>query len=163
MTCIDDAMRLHDFVPLRSAVWCCDGAANLWTIKIELLYMLWSQYKLAAMKNSEFLCKQITCIPNFANRNSDFLTSRNRNFKKNNQNFWNQKRNWSSASDGAPRNWNEKLKFPTKFSTILPVSCIGRQAWPWWTPITATTTLLTQWLLWSSNLLGYPQVQSGLC
>jgi hypothetical protein len=59
MTCIDDAMRYHDVVPPRSAVWCCNGVANLWTIKIKSVYMLWSQYKLAAMRCSEFLRKKI--------------------------------------------------------------------------------------------------------
>jgi hypothetical protein len=36
--------------------------------------MLWSQYKLARIRCTEFLCKEITRIPNIANRNSDFLT-----------------------------------------------------------------------------------------
>ncbi len=84
MTCTDDALRQHDFLPPRSAVWCCNGSANLWTIKIELLYMLWSQCKLAMMRRSEFLCKQITGIPNFANRNSKFLTFQKLEFQKRN-------------------------------------------------------------------------------
>jgi hypothetical protein len=36
--------------------------------------MLWSQYKLATIKCTEFLHKQITTIPNIANQNTDFLT-----------------------------------------------------------------------------------------
>jgi hypothetical protein len=36
--------------------------------------MLWSQYKLARIRCTEFLGKEITGIPNIANRNSDFLT-----------------------------------------------------------------------------------------
>ncbi len=38
-----------------SAVWCCNGAACLWTIKIDLLDILWNQYKLATMRRNEFL------------------------------------------------------------------------------------------------------------
>ncbi len=76
MTRIDNAMR--------SAVWCFDGAANLWTIKIKSLYMLWSQYKLEMMRHSEFLHKQITGIPILANRNSNFLTFQTSEFQKKN-------------------------------------------------------------------------------
>jgi hypothetical protein len=36
--------------------------------------MLWSQYKLATIRRTEFLPKEITGILNIANRNSDFLT-----------------------------------------------------------------------------------------
>jgi hypothetical protein len=36
--------------------------------------MLWSQYKLATIRRTEFLRKQITRIPNIANRNSVSLT-----------------------------------------------------------------------------------------
>jgi hypothetical protein len=36
--------------------------------------MFWIQYKLATMRSSEFLCEQITGIPNFLNQNSNFLT-----------------------------------------------------------------------------------------
>ncbi len=68
--------------PPRSAVWCCDGATNLWTIKIKSSYMLWSQYKLATMRRSEFLRKQITGIPNIANQNSNFLTLQTSKFQK---------------------------------------------------------------------------------
>jgi hypothetical protein len=39
--------------------------------------------------------------------------------KKSNWNLWNQKRNWNSASDGGPRNWNQKLEFPAKVPHIL--------------------------------------------
>jgi hypothetical protein len=36
------------------------------------------------------------------------------------RNLWNQKRNWNSAYDGGPRNWNQKSEFPTKLlSRIL--------------------------------------------
>jgi hypothetical protein len=34
--------------------------------------MLWSQYKLATMRCSEFLCKQITGIPNFCKSEFQF-------------------------------------------------------------------------------------------
>ncbi len=44
--------------------------------------MLWSQYKLAMMRGSEFLCNQITGIPNFANQNFDFLTFQTSEFQK---------------------------------------------------------------------------------
>jgi hypothetical protein len=95
----------------RSAVWCCDGIANLWTIKIELLYMLWNPYKLAMMRCSEFLRQQITGILNFANQNSNYLTFQKLEFQKK---IWPWKRNQNSASDGGPRNPNQKLEFPTK-------------------------------------------------
>jgi hypothetical protein len=45
--------------------------------------MLWSQYKLATMKRSEFLRKQITGIPNFAKWNPNFLTFQTSELKKN--------------------------------------------------------------------------------
>jgi hypothetical protein len=44
--------------------------------------MLRSQYKLAAIRRTEFLGKEIIGIPNIANRNSDFLTLQTLNFKK---------------------------------------------------------------------------------
>jgi hypothetical protein len=37
--------------------------------------MLWSQYKLATIRRTEFLRKEITGIPNIANRNSEFFDS----------------------------------------------------------------------------------------
>ncbi len=45
--------------------------------------MLWSQYKLVTIIHTEFLRKQITGIPNFANRNSNFLTLQTLEFQKN--------------------------------------------------------------------------------
>ncbi len=67
------------------------------------------------MRGSEFLRKQITGIPNFANQNSDFLTFQTLEIqKKNYWNLWNQKRNRNSASNGGPRNRNQKPEFPTK-------------------------------------------------
>jgi hypothetical protein len=44
--------------------------------------MLWSQYKLATIRHTEFLRKEITGIPNIANRNSDFLILQTWNVKK---------------------------------------------------------------------------------
>jgi hypothetical protein len=44
--------------------------------------MLWSQYKLATMRHSAVLRKQITRIPNFANQNSNFLTFQTSEFQK---------------------------------------------------------------------------------
>jgi hypothetical protein len=44
--------------------------------------MRWNQYKLATMRRNEFLCQQITGIPNFANRNSSFLTFQKLEFQK---------------------------------------------------------------------------------
>jgi hypothetical protein len=44
--------------------------------------MLWSQYKLTTIIHTEFLCKQITRIPNFANCNSNFLTLQTSEFQK---------------------------------------------------------------------------------
>jgi hypothetical protein len=44
--------------------------------------MLWSQYKLATIIHTEFLRKQITGIPNFANQNSNFLTLQTSEFQK---------------------------------------------------------------------------------
>jgi hypothetical protein len=44
--------------------------------------MLWSQYKSTTIRRSEFLHKQITRIPNIANRNSNFLTLQILEFQK---------------------------------------------------------------------------------
>jgi hypothetical protein len=44
--------------------------------------MLWSQYKLATIRCTEFLRKEITGIPNIANRNFDFLTLQTLEFQK---------------------------------------------------------------------------------
>ncbi len=44
--------------------------------------MLWSQYKLAMIRRTEFLRKEITGIPNIANRSSDFLTLQTSELKK---------------------------------------------------------------------------------
>jgi hypothetical protein len=38
--------------------------------------------------------------------------------KKNDRNLLNRKWNWNSAYNGGPRNWNQKLEFPTKFQRI---------------------------------------------
>jgi hypothetical protein len=46
--------------------------------------MLWSQYKLATIRRTEFLRKEITGIPNIANWNSDFLTLQTSEFQKKN-------------------------------------------------------------------------------
>jgi hypothetical protein len=46
--------------------------------------MIWSQYKLATIRRSEFLRKEITRIPNNANRNSDFLTLQTSEYVKKN-------------------------------------------------------------------------------
>ncbi len=46
--------------------------------------MLWSQYKLATIRRTEFLRKEITRIPNIANRNSDFMTLQTSELKKKN-------------------------------------------------------------------------------
>jgi hypothetical protein len=112
MTCIDNAMR-YDVVPTRSAVWCCNGATNLWTIKIKSLYMLWSQYKLATMRRSE-----LDKLPEFRTSKSDFQfsVSPDIGISKNNSNLnlWNQKQKWNSVYDGGPRNQSQKLEFPTK-------------------------------------------------
>jgi hypothetical protein len=49
--------------------------------------------------------------------------------KKSNWNLWNQKQNQNSAYIRGPRNWNQKLEFPTKLSTLgtvlptLTVAC----------------------------------------
>ncbi len=74
--------QCHKITWCCSAVWCCNGATNLWTIKIKSLYMLWSQYKLEMIKRTEFLRKEITGIPNIANRNSNFLTLQTLEFQK---------------------------------------------------------------------------------
>jgi hypothetical protein len=44
--------------------------------------MLWSQYKSAMIRRTEFLRKEITGIPNIANQNSNFLTLQTLEFKK---------------------------------------------------------------------------------
>jgi hypothetical protein len=46
--------------------------------------MLWSQYKLATIRRTEFLHKEITGIPNIANWNSNFLTLQTSKFPKRN-------------------------------------------------------------------------------
>ena len=46
--------------------------------------MLWSQYKLAMIRRTEFLHKEITRIPNIANRNSNFPTLQTLEFQKKN-------------------------------------------------------------------------------
>jgi hypothetical protein len=80
--------------------------------------MLWSQYKLATIRGSEFLCKQITGISNIASQNPNFLTLQTSEFqKKSDRNLWNQKQNWNSAYDGGPRNRNQKSEFPNKDAT----------------------------------------------
>jgi hypothetical protein len=43
--------------------------------------MLWSQYKLGRIRRTEFLRKEITGIPNIANRNSNFLTLQTSEFQ----------------------------------------------------------------------------------
>ncbi len=54
----------------------------------------------------------------FRNQNSDFLIFQQRNSKKKfDRNLWNQKQNRNTASDGGPRNWSQKLEFPTKKAT----------------------------------------------
>jgi hypothetical protein len=78
--------------------------------------MLWSQYKLVTIIHTEFLRKQITEIPNFANRNSDFLTLQTSEFqKKSNQNLLNRKQNRNSPYKGVPEigteNWNSQPRF----------------------------------------------------
>ncbi len=96
--------------------------------------MLWSQYKLATMRCSEFLRKQITGIPNMANQNSNFLTLQTSEFqKKSGRNLRNQKQNWNSAYNGGPRNRNQKLGFPTKALCTLV-------DW-WWTVVMERITL----------------------
>ncbi len=74
--------RCHEITWCWSAVWCCNSATNLWTIKIKSLHMLWSQYKLTTIIHTEFLRKHITGIPNFAYRNSNFLTLQTSEFQK---------------------------------------------------------------------------------
>ncbi len=44
--------------------------------------MLWSQYKLATIRHTDFLHKEITRIPNIPNRNSNFLTLQTLEFQK---------------------------------------------------------------------------------
>jgi hypothetical protein len=51
----------------------------------------------------------------FLNWNFDFSIFQQQNLRKfSNRNLWNRKRNWNSASNGGPRNWNRKTEFPTK-------------------------------------------------
>jgi hypothetical protein len=44
--------------------------------------MLWSQYKLATMRRTEFLREEITRFPNIANQNLGFLTLQTSEFQK---------------------------------------------------------------------------------
>ncbi len=58
------------------------GATNLWTNKIKSLYMLWSQYKLATKRCTEFLCKKLLEFWKSQIGIPIFWLSRNWNFKK---------------------------------------------------------------------------------
>jgi hypothetical protein len=44
--------------------------------------MLWSQYKIATIRRTEFLRKEITGILNIANQNSNFLTLQTSEYQK---------------------------------------------------------------------------------
>ncbi len=128
--------QCHEITWCWSAVWYCNDATNFWTIKIESLYMLWSQYKLETIRCSEFLRKEITGFPNISNRNSNFLTLQTYELKKKNgQNLRNRSRNRNSAYDGGPRNWNQNWNSQPRL--LLPMLCIrgttiktgNEQAW----------------------------------
>ncbi len=71
--------------------------------------------------------QEIAGIPKIANRNLNFLALQKLEFqiKKFDWNLWNCKRNWNSASNGGPRNRNQKLEFPTwgTSSRVTPSSC----------------------------------------
>ncbi len=57
-------------------------ASSGYPVKIKSLYMLWSQYKLARIRRTEFLRKEITGILNIPNWNSNFLTLQTSEFQK---------------------------------------------------------------------------------
>jgi hypothetical protein len=73
--------------------------------------MLWSQYKLATIRCTEFLRKEITGIPNSKYRKSEFQFFDSPDIgisKKTDRNLWNWKRYRNSAYHGGPRNRNQK-------------------------------------------------------
>jgi hypothetical protein len=78
--------------------------------------MLWSQYKLAMMRHSEFLRKQITGIPNIANQNSYFLTLQSSEFQKiiPTKIFGVENGIGILLTMGVPEIGTKKLEFPTK-------------------------------------------------
>ncbi len=94
------------------------------------------------MRCTEFLHNKKFGIPNFRIRITSWWLFYSGIQKKSDRNLQNRKRNRISASDGGPRNQNQKSEFPTKdrgvlfFVIIVLVGCqIG-------TPLTAT---LTNW------------------
>ena len=100
--------------------------------------MLWSQYKLATIRRTEFLRKEITGIPNIANRNSNFLTLQTSEFQK-------KKRPESSES-------NTELEFclqwgSQKSEPKIGIPNQGTHNWftPWYYPVLTTrvTIMLT--------------------
>ncbi len=131
--------------------------------------MLWSQYKLATMRHSEFLRKQITRILNIINRNSNFLTLQTLEFQKkySDQNLWNQKQNWNSTYNGGPRNWNQKLEFPTKPTIVWPCPALwSKQFEPWRTllclinPRSSPSDALWSLFIWRSIHLWPTQISA---
>jgi hypothetical protein len=74
--------------------------------------MLWSQYKLAPIIHTEFLRKQITGIPNFTNRNSNFLTLQTLEFQKKTGIFGTKNGIRIPLTTGVPeigtKNWNSQ-------------------------------------------------------
>ena len=88
--------------------------------------MLWSQYKLATIRRTEFLRKQITGIPNIANWNSNFLTLQTSEFQKNNLtgSFGIENKNRIPLMMGVPeigtKNWNSGKRL---FCSVGKSSC----------------------------------------
>jgi hypothetical protein len=90
--------------------------------------MLWSQYKLATIRSTEFLRKEITGIPNIANRNSNFLTLQTSEFQKKNPTriFEIEKGIGILLTMGVPeigtKNWNSQPRQYGASSCPMPVS-----------------------------------------
>jgi hypothetical protein len=85
--------------------------------------MLWSQYKLATIRRTEFLRKKNYRNSEYRKSEFQFSDSPDIGISKiiSDRNLWNQKWNRNSTSNGGPRNWNQELEFPTKATREDPV------------------------------------------
>ncbi len=72
---------------------------------LTLVYVQNEMYLIPTWKNNR--------IPNYANQNSDLMSFQQQYSQKNPTGIPESETNQNSASDGGPRNWNQKLEFPT--------------------------------------------------
>jgi hypothetical protein len=76
--------------------------------------MLWSQYKLVTIRLTEFLRKQITGIPIFANQNYNFLTLQTSTFQKNPTGIFGIKNRIGIPLTMGAHKLEPKIRVPTK-------------------------------------------------